>query len=166
MPRLHADIHLRLEKAISTATISFGPIEREVGILQELVRVDAVVRRDGDTDAYVGRDVVPTGLERNPEQVENPLRHVGSICDIAEPDLDNSEFVPAETRNRIGVAHTAQQSFGHCLEQLVSDRMPERVVDTLEMVEVEIVHGEAFAVPNIGERSLKPLTQERAIGQI
>src|SRR5215471_19434425 len=147
MPRLHADVHLRLEKAIGTAAISLGAIEREVGILQELVRVNAVVRRDSNTDAHVSRDVMPTGLEWNPEQVENPLRHVGSIGDVAEPDLDNCEFVPAETRNRIGVAHTAQQSLGHCLEQLVSDRMPERVVDTLEMVEVEIVHGEAFAVP-------------------
>ena len=50
---------------------------------------------------------------------------------------------PPSARDGVGVAHAVAQPLGHHLEQLVADRMAERVVDALEVVEIEIEHRQA-----------------------
>ena len=43
--------------------------------------------------------------------------------------------------------------------------MPERIVDALEVIEVQIEHGQPFAAPDALERFFEPLEEQRAIGQ-
>ena len=51
--RLHARVHLRLEEAVGAAAVGLGAVQRHVGVLQQLIRLGAVVRRHGDADAGV-----------------------------------------------------------------------------------------------------------------
>ena len=44
--------------------------------------------------------------------------------------------------------------------------MPERVVDTLEIIEVDVEHGQQASWMDTREGFLKPLPQQQAIGQI
>ena len=51
-------------------------------------------------------------------------------------------------------------------DQFVADRMTERVVDVLEMVEVDVEYrGRGAAVPNILDHLFEPLAEEIAVGQ-
>ena len=43
--RLHPGVHLRLEEAIGAAPVGLGAVQRQVGVLQQLVGVGAVARR-------------------------------------------------------------------------------------------------------------------------
>ena len=52
-----------------------------------------------------------------------------------------------------------------CLQQRVADRMPERVVDALEAVEVEAEHGKALAAHQAQQRLLQLLAEQRAVGE-
>ena len=47
------------------------------------------------------------------------------------------EFIAAQTRHRILGAHAGFQACGDDLQHAVADRVTERVVDVLEVVEVE-----------------------------
>ena len=55
--------------------------------------------------------------------------------------LQDHELVAAEARDDVGVAHGAAQPVGDRAQQLVAAGMAERVVDLLELVEVDEVHG-------------------------
>ena len=71
------------------------------------------------------------------------------------------------TRATVSVSRTQWRSrAGHHLEQLVADRMAERVVDALEAVEIEIEHRELVAAADAGQRLGEPLAEQHAVGQI
>ena len=56
--------------------------------------------------------------------------------------LQHGEFVAAEAGDHVGLAHAALEPSAIDLQQLVADRMAQRVVDVLEVIEIEIMHGE------------------------
>jgi hypothetical protein len=78
-----------------------------------------------------------------------PLR-VGRAGDIG---LDDGEFVAADAGDRVGVPHAAAQSSGHRPQQLVADRMSERIVDVLELIEIEAQHREPLAATSTWVRA-------------
>ena len=58
---------------------------------------------------------------------------------IRDRGLHDDEFVAAHPRDGVGLAHQAAQAVGDDLQQLVAGVMAERVVDGLELVEVEMM---------------------------
>ena len=86
---------------------------------------------------------------------------------IVERKLDDGELVAAEPRHEVGVAQAGAEPLRHGLEQFVADRMAERIVDALEVVEIEAVHGEALALASATRQQfVEPLIEQDAIGQI
>ena len=61
--RLQPRVHLGLEEAVDAAPVRLGAIERHVGVLQQLVGVVAVARRDGDADAGADHHLVAVDVE-------------------------------------------------------------------------------------------------------
>jgi hypothetical protein len=59
--------------------------------------------------------------------------------------LEHGELVAAEPRNDVGPSRDAQNPFRRLLQQQIARGMPERVVDLLEMIQVEIEHRERAA---------------------
>ena len=57
------------------------------------------------------------------------------------PATDDGEFVAAEPPDQILRPHQARQPRGDVADQFVADRMTERVVDVLEMIEIDIEDG-------------------------
>ena len=51
---------------------------------------------------------------------------------------DDRELVAAETRHHVVVTQAAAQPLGDHADQLVADRVAERVVDVLEVIEIDI----------------------------
>jgi hypothetical protein len=163
---LHARIHLRLEKPVHPAAVALGAIQRHIRVLQKLVGVGCIERRDGNADADVNDDpmaVEVIGLRHGVPHAAGERRRIRRL---AHRRHDDGEFVAAQPCNRVGLPGAVTQPVGNHLEQLVADRMPERIVDALEMIEIEAEHGERFSPLHPLELVLQPLTQQHAIGQV
>ena len=80
--------------------------------------------------------------------------------------LENRELIAAEASHHIGVAHARRQPLRHRAQELVAGRMTERVIDVLEMVDIEIVQGKGRAASTrAGEFERQPLEEGGAVGQ-
>ena len=101
----------------------------------------------GDIDSYIGTrmrnirhssvSTVHTADGRAIQLSSRPVTDVGLGLDIR---LHHREFVAAEPRHHVRAAHAGPQPLGDALQQLVADRVAERVVDALELVDVDIHH--------------------------
>ena len=75
--------------------------------------------------------------ERPRQVVAQFLRDVGDRDDVVQLGQRDGEFVAAEPRHGVGVAHVALQAPADRLQQQVARFMAARVVDFLEVVEVD-----------------------------
>ena len=79
---------------------------------------------------------------------------------------DDGEFVAAEPRHQVVAAHNAAQTLRHVEDELVADVMAERIVDVLEVVEIDVEHrGGEPAAAHIIDRLLEALAEKYAVGQ-
>ena len=95
-----------------------------------MLRVMAPAEAEADADG-LGQTEIKGGADAL-DQV------LGDGDDIVAPDVfkDDQEFVAAKPGDGVGFAHVLAQPIGDDLEQLIADRMAERVVDRLEAVKV------------------------------
>ena len=89
-------------------------------------------------------------------------RGVFGLLDVA---LHDGELVAAEPADGIDLADAGLQPLGDGAQQFVADRMAERIVDLLEMIDVDREHGKAAAAAHVGDRLLDALAEHHAIGQ-
>ena len=164
--RLDARVHVRLEEAERAAPLGLGAIEREVGAFHQVVGGAAVVRRERDADADAGIDLLPVDLDRLGDDLDQParerarrLRRSSRHCRIANSSPPSRAIV-SSSRDR------AADALRDGAEQLVADRMAERVVDALEIVEVEAEHRHRLAVRLDAREALGHLlAQQHAVRQ-
>jgi hypothetical protein len=84
-------------------------------------------------------------IEGRPQHVADAPRQRCSIARGVNACLNDRKLVATHARRRIGFANACAQPVGNGLQQLVADLMPERVIDTFEVVQIETQHGEALA---------------------
>ena len=73
---------------------------------------------------------------------------------------------PPSRATSVAGAHHALDARGDLLQQPVADGVPERFVDRLEIVEVEIEHREFARAPaNLGQTLIEPVLELEAVGQ-
>ena len=76
------------------------------------------------------------------------------------------ELVAAVAGEQVGRAGAAGEPRGDLAQQLVAGGVPERVVDELEVVEVDVEHGGGAAVAaRAGERQRRVLLELGAVGE-
>ena len=82
------------------------------------------------------------------------------VSRLVDDRCQHCEFVPTEAGNQIRVTDIQLESFGDSAEKRDTDRMTHRIVDILEMVEIEKEHGKLL-VASLGSRDgLLDLLQE------
>ena len=97
--------------------------------------------------------------------MRRPREILGLIL-AADPGLDDDELVAAEPGHDIVDAGYRAQAFGDGLEQEIAAIVPERVIDVLEAIEIDEMHGDAAALQRKdGKRLLQFFDQLGAIGQ-
>jgi hypothetical protein len=92
---LHTRVHLRLEEAIGGAAIGLGAIKRHVGVLQESIRVRAVVWCDGDADACSDHHLMPLEIAGRCNRFDDAPRQGGRFRRFPYADLHDGEFIAA-----------------------------------------------------------------------
>ncbi len=141
-PRLGVGIHGCLEKTMGAASPCLGRVHRKIGILDQLLEIGAVLRCQRDADAGVARELMAeTSMWLPNRRIDLPDE--GLDLGLAlDRRLDDGEFVAAEPCNEISLLEAAPDPRCHALEKLVADMMTERVVDALELVDIDVEQGE------------------------
>ena len=140
---LQADVHFRLEEPPDRPAIRLGEVERDIGAFQQFVIRLAIAGRDCDPDADADRQAVAFDLVRRAENLDDAAGEDRRIFRLIEAGLQNGEFVAAEAGDRVDFAHAGLQPLRHRAQQRVADRMAERIVDLLEVIEIKAQHSEA-----------------------
>ena len=149
-PRLAVDrdgqrLGRRVEDAVSP--LELGPVDGEVGLVDELVRVLAVARVGSDAD----RDRRPDRLARRLD-VERALGDLapdplGDLERLLRAGLrkENAELLAAEARRHVVVAQLRAEDLGDALEHGIAGEVAVRVVDVAQ--EVEVGHDQRQRAP-------------------
>jgi hypothetical protein len=116
--------------------------------------------------------LTPTRASRSPQPVrladgfDDALAQPADVGLALGPRLDDGEFVAADPRHRIGVTQQRTQPRPHLADQFVARRVAERVVDLLEMVEVEHEQRDLLARAAVAVQRLpEPVLKQCAVRQ-
>ena len=97
---------------------------------------------------------------------DDALREVGRLVHALDVFAQNHELVAAQTRDGVGLAHRGSDASRRLDQELVADRVAERVVHRLEAVEVDEEHGEhALPTAHAGECLLEPVGEHHPVRQ-
>ena len=140
-------IHAVGKEAAAIAAVGLGPVEREVGVAQQLVGARAVDRCNRDADGQADDQRIAVDQVGIADLGDHSL---GQRRDGIRRDAfgqDDGEFVAAEARKRVLVPQERRQPLADFDQQAVADMVAAAVIDGLELVEIEIEQRERRAVP-------------------
>ena len=133
---------LRSKRAQRPLPVLLGLVHGDVGVAHQLARAVASASAGGDADAGADADRLAAGRHALGERGEDPLGDDDDVLGPVEAVEQHRELVAAEARDGVGRAHARAQALGDRDQQLVADRVAERVVDGLEVVEVDEQDGD------------------------
>jgi hypothetical protein len=158
-------VQTHMEPGGAALAVRFGLVEREVGVAHQLGDGRGMVLRAGDPDAGVDGQVDPSEAVRRTQRAQDPIRHLLARVVVGGVEQDG-EFVAAEPGHRVAPAHRVLQPGGDLAQEGVTRGMAERVVDRLEVVEVDGQHGERRSRPaRPAQGMLEAVGEQGAIGQ-
>lgn len=161
-----AGIHLGREAVMPISTSSLGVVHGRVGVVHEGIGIVGIIRVEADADAERDKEFMTLDTIWPTEDGEQFFRDSRGI--LGSPDLgeQDHEFVATLAADGVDVAHAVLNTTRNCLEQAVPHGMAERIIDGLEVVEVEIEQGDQVSVSSgQANGSGEPLRQQGAIGQ-
>ena len=167
LPLDGAQVHVGRKKLGIVASAVLGVVHRQVGILDQGFRVLPVgrVKADADTGRHVqsvAGDVMRFG--QRGDDLVGAFCRVNGLSDFGQHD---DEFIAANPAHGVRVAHAGDQALRHRLQQQVAGAVPERIIDVLEMVQIEKQHrqvGPAAAGEHDGLR--QPVDQQHPVRQV
>ena len=130
------------------SALQLGPVDGQVGLVNEGVLVGAVAGERGDPDRDGGVDRLARGRD-----VEGPLgdgaaNPLGDLDRFLDRGLgqEDAELLAPEASGHVVVAELGAEDLGDSAENRVSGEMPVGVVDLAQEIEVDHQHRERVAV--------------------
>src|SRR5450759_3318310 len=99
-PRFDACIHLRRKKAVCAAFYCFGSVQSHVSVLDQLVCLSTVIRRNSYANACANDDFVATNFVGCRNRRKNVVCENCCISWLFYSGLNYCKFVAAKTDNR------------------------------------------------------------------
>ena len=166
-PAQQRGVHALLVEAVAAGALVLGAVERDVGVAQDLLGrrlLAAVHERDAGGRGH--GDAAARELERLGERVEQVARDLAGGLRRRAGLEQHGELVAAQPRGGVAGGEPLGEAARARLQQLVAGRVAERVVDLLEVVEVDEQHREPLVlrVARV-ERVLQPVDEQRAVGE-
>ena len=159
-------VHRRDEEAIGAARLGLGVEQRQIGVAEDFLGVVGIVGKDRQPDRRRAMQCVAADYDRRRDDPHDLLGHRGDAVGVRRIDLYNGEFVGAQSRDGVGLAHAILDPPSHRLQQLVADRMAERVVDFLEVVEVDQMDRRQLpGAARLTQHLFQAVAEQRAVGE-
>ena len=161
-----ADAHAGFEKAEGAPAVFLGPIERYVGVAQKLLGGLAIDWRERDADAGSDLDQLTIDIVRLAQERHDAFGQGARLMRSGEPDLQDREFVAAKAGGHVAVAQAFAETLRRRLQKLVAGRVPQAVVDVLEVIEIEIKNGKRVILPaHAQKRVLQVIVKQHPVWQ-
>src|SRR5262249_10886789 len=154
------------EEAVGAAAVGLGAVHRKIRVLDQLFEIGAVLRRQCDADRSVGRQMMAEALEGLAYRVADSRHGIQYVVDTLDGGLGHGELGAAEPRDQVAFADAAAQPRRDGLQQFVADMVAERVIDALELVDVDIEQGELLAARDLLQLALHLFVEQHAVGQV
>ena len=140
--------------------LELGAVDGEVGLVDELVRVRSVSGKRCDAEGHRGSDRLARRLDREPFLGDRPANPLGDRESLLWRRLreDDRELLPAEPRRDVRMSQVPLEDGGDPVQDGVAGKVPVRVVDVAEQVEVGHDHRER----RLGAARALELLPERA----
>ena len=123
-PQAQLGIHALLEEPVAVAAIRLGPIERQVGIPEKLIRFRAVLWRQRDPDADPDDDPVALDLVGCRDVFHQPVGQAQRFPPlIVLHDLEDRELIATEPAHGVAIARSCLQALSDGSEQGVTHWM-------------------------------------------
>ena len=142
----------------------FGLVHRCIGLLHQRIDVGRVIGIDADAHAGGDRHLPVAELQRRRQGFRDAGRNPRRAIRIAIRQHDH-ELVATQTSEDVARPNFPAQPLRQFDQQLVAGRMSERIVDVLEMIEIEEHQRDAFPRGTAFDRLVDQLTQLRAVRQ-
>ena len=157
---------LRAVVGLDAGAPALGDVHGDVGAAQERVDVAAVVGRDRHADARLGAHDDPVDVDRLRDVPAQRLRKADRLHRVGDAREDDRELVAAEAGYRVARARRRGDALGDLAQEQVAVQVPERVVDLLEVVEIDQQHRDLVAAGDtVGQRLVDALAQQVTVRQ-
>ena len=154
------------EVAEAVAAQRLGLVHGLVGVLHQVAHFAAVVGEQRDADRGADEDSLALQFEGLAQQVEQLLRHRLGLLGLFERRQQHGELVATQARAGVTGTQGAADAFGGQLQQAVAGGVPQRVVDLLEQVEVEVEQRQPVAVAlGVAQLLLQAVVEQATVGQ-
>ena len=137
MALAHGLVHARVEDREAGLAVRLGHVHGDVGVADEVGRARDGVPRTRDTHGGRDHDVLLAEDVRRAELVDQSARHRARAAEHRLVLGEDRELVAAEPGDEVALTDQAADPLRHRDEELVAGGVAERVVDDLEVVEVE-----------------------------
>jgi hypothetical protein len=124
------------ELEIATAIV-FGRIHGRIGALEQCLCTGAVFRVARNADAGRDEQLLALQQEWRRQRIDDAGAQRADVAVFHDVGQDQGEFVPTQPRDQVAWPGTCLQALGGQHQQLVTDAMPQHVVDFLEVVQVD-----------------------------
>ena len=168
---LQARLHGRFKEGDAVAPFRLGAVHGDVGFAQQVVRLLARFRQQGHADAGAAMIGLGADVEVARDGRADFFGHLGRraggvVQVIGQVRQQHDEFVAADARHRVGLAHQLRQPFARQAQQRVARGMAARVVDVLEVVEVdEHQRADRMVARRGGQQVADAVHQQAPVGQ-
>jgi len=142
---LEPAVHAGAEELEVVAAAVFRLVHRRVGVPQKLAHVGAVLRIQRHADTHGGHQRAPVHDHRCIERLVDALgalTHLPGVCHALQYD---DELIPTHAHHDILGAHGRAHALRDGLQELVAGLVSARIVDVLEMIEIQEQHREHAA---------------------
>jgi len=154
------------EKTVVVTAGVFGLVKRQVGGLEQRHAVFTILRVQGNADAGCGADLMLATYKRHMKQGMAGLHQLLYLCGALHPLNQHGELVTPDARQRVLRAHLGLQALRNLGQQQVTHRMPQGVIDQLELVQIQKDQRKlTLTALRHTQRLIQALGKQAAVGQ-
>ena len=157
--------HALLEDHQPALALALGGVHGRVRLVQELVRrgADGLGGQLDDADARRDAHGAAVQRERRGQRGGHGVRDGQDVPVVLEQD---GELVPAEAGHGVAPPQGARQALSDADQELITGRVPEAVVDDLEVVQVEEDQRDRAQVTGVQLQGVsEPVGEQGPVGQ-
>lgn len=163
---LRRDVEFGREELEICPALRFGVIHRGIGCLEQRRGVTTVQWIQSDADAAADLKVVSfyrKGRAQHPQDLVGNGCGIAVALDFAQAD---HEFIASQATDAVLVAQACLHPQSRRLKKEIADVMAERIVDVLEMIQIDKQHGDqGFVAVRMRDRLLQPVFQKYPVRQ-
>ena len=165
-PLLRVPLHLGGEELEVVAPDLLRPVHGGVDVGEQDLRVAPVFRVESDAEAGGEEQLAFLDEEGGLEDREDLPRHHADAGRIPHSGQKEKELVSSQPRHGVLSAKSTPEAPADLHQQLVPGRVPQRVVDMLEVVQVQ-KHDRDLLAPPPGplDGQLEAVVEERPVGK-